>query len=290
MSTDTQTARLPMMVTRDALAPIYPKSLDDVVRMARLAAKAGLVPTQKDDTADTVEARAVASIMFGMEVGLPPMQAVRGVAVINGRAMIWGDTLVAVLWAKGFKVDKQWTGDDETLACTATIVRPDGTTISRTYTAKDAIKAGLWQAAPTVTKRNFKTGESYTKENDSPWFKYQRDMLGWKALARAQRDGASDATAGLILREDVVGAEPQLTEAAQPAPVALKAAPIDDLPDTDAPPPKSELDTGKARAAIAMASTPEAVQAVRNLFPNADWDVLEQAMLDRLDAVHSVAA
>jgi hypothetical protein len=81
---------------------IIPQSVEEVFRLATAIAKSGLAPS----TMRTAEQITIA-IMHGAEIGLPPMQAVQRIAVVNGRPTIWGDAVPALLLSRGFKLDER---------------------------------------------------------------------------------------------------------------------------------------------------------------------------------------
>lgn len=179
------------------IAGIVPQTIEEVFRLAKCIAVSGLAP-QNMNTPEQI----TVAIMTGLEIGLPPMFAIQKIAVINGRPSIWGDAVPALLWSKGFKL-REWVegvGDDRVAHCEVT--RPDGEKIERTYSVKQAIKAGLWQTQEKV-KRRSKDGSFYEKDNDSPWFRFQERMLPMRARGYASRDGAADALAGLYLTEEL---------------------------------------------------------------------------------------
>ena len=154
---------------------IIPQSVEEVFRIAKAIGASGLAPTGMK----TVEQITVA-IMHGAEIGLPPMQAIQRIAVVNGRPTIWGDAVPALLWSRGFKIEES---DDGTVA-TCTITRPDGTTITRTFSDADAKAAGLL-------------------DKPGPWKQYRRRMRQMRARGFASRDGAPDVLCGLYIAEEV---------------------------------------------------------------------------------------
>lgn len=190
-----------------ALLPIYPETFEDVVRLARMACIAGMIKPMRigygDDArtedSGTVEARATMIILEGMEVGLPPMQAIQLIAMINGRMTVHSEGVPAVLLSKGFKIKQEFSGiefqDDFTAVCTLT--RPDGDSIRSAFSVKDAKDAGLWDASATVTKYG------KTKPNDSAWHLYPKRMLWARALGFAAKDKGADALRGLMVREEM---------------------------------------------------------------------------------------
>ncbi len=213
---------------------IIPQTFEDVQRIANMAVGAGLGSFAWNDTDEQKRAKAVAAIMHGMELGLSPMQALGGIAVINGKTTIYGDLLTAVLWANGFKVKKWVDGEGDNRVARARITRPDGEVIEDKFSVAQAKQARLWDTRETV-KKKAKGGGEYMAPNDSAWFRFPEDMLGWKALGRCVRSGASDVTRGLTLREDmdnpIVDITPDPPAASSDDIPEIPAAPADDIPE-----------------------------------------------------------
>lgn len=224
-----------------ALLPIYPQTFEEVVRFARLSIMAGMIKPQtkgygdnaveEDQTA--VEARATMIIMQGMELGIPPMQAVQLLAMINGRITAHSEAVPGLLLSRGFKIAKSWRGtemvDDWTSVCTLT--RPDGQKFIGEYSVIAAKRARLWSPSQKITKKG-KGGSSYEADNDSPWHRYPDRMLWARALGFAAKDGAADALKGLMVREemeDIIRSE--MARDITPAKAAPLAIP-DDVTDT----------------------------------------------------------
>lgn len=165
--------------TGAAIVGIVPTSIEEVFRVATAVHKSGLAPRDMG----TAEKLTVA-IMHGLEIGLPPMQAIQRIAVVNGRPTIWGDAIPALLLSKGFKLVEriEGTGDDRVAWCV--VHRPDGDRVPRSFSVADAKTAGLWA----------KVG---------PWKQYPERMLQMRARGFAARDGAADVLMGLYLREEI---------------------------------------------------------------------------------------
>lgn len=176
----------PSLEVGGRLLGIVPRNIDEIFRLASAIAKSGLAPKDMN----TPEKLTVA-IMTGLELGLPPMFAINKIAIINGRPTLWGDSIPALLWGRGFRIEDEISGEGENRCATCTVTRPNGETTTRTFGVKDAKKAGLW-------------GKS------GPWTQYPDRMLSMRARAFAARDGASDVLGGLYLREEIddVPAEP----------------------------------------------------------------------------------
>lgn len=228
-------------------APIVPQTFEDVQRLATMAVAAEIGHYGYKDTPEQRIAKATAAIMHGMELGLSPMQSLSGIAVINGRPTIYGDLLTAVLLANGFKIKKWIEGDGDERVARARITRPDGEVIEDKFSVAQAKQARLWDTRETVQKKA-QGGGTYTAQNDSAWFRFPDDMLGWKALGRCARSGASDATRGLMLREDI---EATMIDVTPPTPtVALDVPEVPSIPDASEVPeiPVEETVSGDAEA------------------------------------------
>lgn len=220
------------------MASIVPHSFEDVQRLAIMAVKAGLYPKEKrsdNEDEETAIARAAMAIMQGLECGIPPMQAVQNIAIINGRAMMYGDLLTALLWSRGFKIKKWIEGDGEEMVGHARIVRPDGEIIEKSYSVKQAKKARLWDVREKV-RRKGKNNDWYDAENDAPWFRFAERMLEWRAFGYAVKDGASDATHGMLVREEADPTYNRVVDVTPTAtPVTAQISPPDipdEIPDT----------------------------------------------------------
>lgn len=223
----------PLRANGGSIVAIVPQSFEDVQRLAKMAVAAGLAPRAYNDDDAVATAKATAAIMHGLECGVPPMQAMQNIAVINGRTVMWGELLVAVLLSHGFKV-KMWVeGVGNARVGHARLTRPDGEVTEATFSVAQAKTARLWDEREKVRKKG-KNGEFYEAPNDSAWFRFPDDMLEWKALGRANRRGGSDATRGLMIRQDMdeppemKDITPTATPAALDLPDIPDEAPADD--------------------------------------------------------------
>lgn len=175
-------SRAPMSVTERGLSL---RNLDDMWRFATCLAKSGLAPKG----IDTPESILIATQM-GMELGLTPMAAIQNIAVINGRPAIWGDAQLAVCRAcsawdeKGF--GESWEGDEnaDDFRAVVTCQRRGGNPCTRTFSVKDAKKAGLWG-------------------KQGPWSQYPKRMLQMRARSYALRDTFGDVLRGFHSVEEV---------------------------------------------------------------------------------------
>lgn len=165
-----------------AIAALVPQSLDDAFRLAKALSMSGdMVPKHFQQKPEMI----MAAIVRGMEIGLAPMQALSNIAVINGRASIWGDALPALIQRAGHSIDSGIEGDGDQMVAWAEVTRGDnGKVYRRTFSVADAKKAGLWGKA-------------------GPWQTYPTRMLQMRARSYAARDGASDALMGLQVAEEM---------------------------------------------------------------------------------------
>ncbi len=164
------------------LAAIVPQDIDQALRLSRALAMAGdMVPRDFQNQPEKI----MGAILRGQEVGLAPMQALSNIAVINGRATLWGDALPALMQKAGHHVDVEIEGDGDNARAVATLTRGDtGKSIVRTFSMADAKRAGL------ASKKG-------------PWQDYPTRMLMHRARSWAIRDGAADALMGMQVAEEV---------------------------------------------------------------------------------------
>lgn len=249
---------------------IVPQSFEDAQRLATMAVASGLWKGEKKDSDQQKHAKATIAIMQGLECGVPPMQAMQSIAVINGKCVMYGDLLTALLWAHGFDIEQSISGTGDQRTATCTITRPNGKKITRTFSVADAKKARLWDERVTVKKQW--DGKWEDKPNDSPWFKYPDRMLAWRALGYAQKDGASDVTKGLAIREDVEAELPMRD--ITPAPMALELPDIPDTADVETVEEDPTDETEAAMLHIKNSINIEMLEHVRQLFPDADMEAL----------------
>lgn len=178
------------------LAALAPQTLDEAFRLAKALSSAGdMVPKHYQGQPEMT----MAAIIRGMEVGLAPMQALSSIAVINGRASLWGDALPALMQRAGHHIDVELEGAGDTLTAVATLTRGDtGKTVVRRFSMADAKRAGL-------------------AGKQGPWTQYPQRMIAARARAWACRDGASDALMGMQAAEEVSDYGPDAARDVTPA-------------------------------------------------------------------------
>lgn len=166
------------------------RSFDEMARFCRAIVNSGLSP-KSFQTPEQV----MIAIQSGLEIGLPPMQALQSIAVINGKPSLYGDGALAVamrhpLWGG---IEETYVAETETAVCKVfrftrkADAEPNPTT--RTFSREDAKRAGLW-------------GKS------GPWTSYPSRMLQMRARAFALRDSFADALKGCGIAEEVSDYQP----------------------------------------------------------------------------------
>jgi hypothetical protein len=164
---------------------IVPQNFGDLERFAEKLAKTNMIPTAyKDKPGDCLVA-----MMMGNELGLPFLQALQGIAVINGKPSIYGDLALALVLSKG--LIESWTEYDQNEAGAKgfgffQVKRKGNSTVREfKFSAEDAKKAGLWG-------------------KQGPWTQYPGRMLMFRARGFALRDMFPDALKGLVLVEEAM--------------------------------------------------------------------------------------
>ena len=219
------------------LAPIMPTSFEDVQRFARVAVAAGMF---KADGEETALAQATLAVMQGLESGIPPMQAIQQIAIINGRATIWGDLVPALIWSRGHEIEEWIEGEGDGRVAHCQITRGDnGRIVKRSFSVKQAVKAGLWDTRARVKRWNNQKKEWYEKDNDNPWFRFDERMLQMRARGFCARDAVPDVLRGMYIREEMEEERP--VRDITPERASVQPAP----PSPPAPPPPPAIEASQ---------------------------------------------
>ena len=178
--------RKPQLTSGGAVAAFIPQTLDELYRLGNVMSASGLSPFK------TPEAAAIA-IMAGAELGFSPAQACQSLAVVNSKAVLWGDAIPALLLSNGFKI-REWLENEAPdypleMRAVCEITRPDGQVFTEGFSVADAKEANLW-------------GKS------GPWQTAKKRMMKMRARSFCARDGASDVLRGLYVAEEVQDFQP----------------------------------------------------------------------------------
>lgn len=221
--------------------PIVPTSFEEVQRIAAMVVSAGMFKATDKNQA---VAQATMALMQGLEIGISPMQAANGIAIINGRPCIWGSLVPALIWKAGHKIEEWIEGEDMEAVAHCKITRSDNNIeIERTFSMKDAKRAGLL-------------------EKPGPWKQYPRRMLGMRARGFAANDGVPDVLRGMYTVEEMQDVAEDRGALAE-APAMPPPPPLADPLDEDAAFLKEATqDTGQISEADAAASMKLAMEDV----------------------------
>ena len=183
------------------LTILEPKSLTEAMEFAEVLSKSGILSGDYQGK----PANVLVAIQWGYEVGLAPMQALQNIAVINGKATVWGDSALALVKSHpAYRGHEEWLEGEEAI-CEIKRRLPNGDieTTRRTFSIQEANRAGL-------------------TNKKGPWQNYPNRMLCLRARGFALRDSFPDALKGIITTEEAMDyedAEKQSSEKAVQAPV-----------------------------------------------------------------------
>lgn len=159
-------------------------SFEDAFRFGKAVVASGMAPN-----AYRRPEQVLIAIQYGAELGLPPMQSLQAIAVINGRPVLWGDALPALVWSSGKceDISENFDGEEGTdaFAAVCKVKRVGQAEHSvRRFSVADAKAAKLWGKA-------------------GPWQQYPKRMLQIRARAWAFRDTFADVLSGFSVAEEV---------------------------------------------------------------------------------------
>lgn len=196
----------------DELAQVYqPKSLEQAQWLAKQVVSSGLAPSDLRKPQD-----ALVILMTGAELGLRPMEALRGIYVVNGRPTLKADLMVALV-RKSPECEYFTRTEMNNERCTYETKRSDQPQPQEyTYTIEQAHNAGL--------------------TDKDVWEKYPDRMLRARAASALAREEYPEVLLGLYTPEeassidddpetDPVVAEVVEDDAAQPEPTGETAEP-----------------------------------------------------------------
>ena len=157
-----------------------PRTMDEAMKFCEIMAKSDLVPTGYKDKPGNI----MVAIQMGQELGMTPMRALRSIAVINGRASIWGDDMLAMVLASPVCEYVNESESTETMGI-CRLKRKGCVEQVSTFTLEDAKRAGLLG-------------------KQGPWQTNPRRMLRLRARGFGLRDTFADVLAGLVSVEEAL--------------------------------------------------------------------------------------
>lgn len=168
--------------TKNQTFSLAPRNLEEAMKYADILSKSSIIPKDFKGKAGDI----LVAVQMGSEIGLPPIQALQNIAVINGRPSVWGDAALAICQShpKYKSIEESLIESKDGNHKAVCIVKRKGEDEYKvTFSVEDAKKAGLWG-------------------RQGPWSTYPKRMLQMRARGFALRDKFSDALKGMITREE----------------------------------------------------------------------------------------
>lgn len=166
------------VATQQDTFSLAPRNMAEAMEFAKVIASSDMVPKHYINKPGNV----LVAVQMGAELGLKPMQALQGIAVVNGNPTIWGDAMWALILSHPEYEDS--TQDMTDTKCTVMLKRKNKSAVVSTFTMDDAKKAGL-------------------AGKQGPWQTAPKRMLQMRARAFACRDLFADALRGIKSTEEV---------------------------------------------------------------------------------------
>lgn len=177
---------------------MVPRSLEEAMKYAELMSDSDLVPSGYKGKPGNI----LVAIQKGLEVGLSPMAAVETIAVINGRASLWGDGMLALVQAHpAYEAIDEGQSTEKEGVCR--VKRKGEAWYEQRFSLEDAKRAGLLGKA-------------------GPWTQYTKRMLQLRARGFALRDKFADALKGMIAAEEALDIQAEVVREAEPPAPSLK--------------------------------------------------------------------
>lgn len=158
---------------------LSPQTFEQALTFSNYLADSDLVP--KDFKGKP--GNCLIAMQWGAELGLKPLQALSNIAVINGRAALWGDAVIALVRGSSKCEYVQESDDGHTATCR--VKRRGEPEEVRTFGMDDAKTAGLLG-------------------KQGPWTQYPKRMRQMRARAFALRDVFPDVLRGMPVAEEVM--------------------------------------------------------------------------------------
>lgn len=167
----------------------------EAMEAAKMIANSDLAPKDFKGKPGNV----LVAIQMGMELGLAPMQALQNITVINGKACIWGDAMLAVVQSSGkLEYINEW--EENGIAYCETKRKGYPKPHTTTYSDNDAKSAGLLN-------------------KPGPWQTHKNRMKQVRARAFNLRDQFADVLRGISSAEEVQDYAVDTTTSKSPIPL-----------------------------------------------------------------------
>ena len=186
------------------------KSLDDFFRFADIALASGLAPKAMT-SADAI----VVALIAGAELGMPAMQSLQNIGVINGKPAPFGDAVPGIVLSSGLCAEfEEWMEENgeavDSLPQGKLSDWPDSFTWVTRVQRKGRNKPRLSYFSVGDAKRANLWGKG------GPWTQFPQRMLRFKSMGFAMRDEFPDVLRGFVPYEDLADySEPAKTISVQ---------------------------------------------------------------------------
>lgn len=236
-----------------ALRPDWAISnFDGLLKLSSELIKTGFLPS-----GIKTPQQAVAIILTGRELGIPTMQALRQINVIQGKPTVPPELMLALAYQRipGFSATVL---ESTTTICRMRFKRGEAV-FDSSFSMEDAKRMGL-----------------AGKDN---WLKQPATMLRWRCIAQGLRLIAPDATGGIYTTEEMNPDLPVDEDRPRmpPLPVAPEAPPIrivssepipepDDVPYYEPPPPRPQEDVVSPSHPLVLEDDPQIVKDAAEIF------------------------
>lgn len=191
-------------------AAIMPQSFEGMLAQADVLVKSGLLPVEIKSPA-----AAVAIMLTGRELGIPPMQAFRSIYVVKGKPTLSAQLMGALILRAGHTYKIM---ESSNTRCEIEFTRRNGQAYRHEFTMDDAKRAGL--------------------ANSATWQAYPKALLFSRCMSAGARVAMPDVLAGMYTPEELADADtvivgeggevidvlPKPERENQPQPKALAAA------------------------------------------------------------------
>lgn len=176
------------LVPKEVYDFMVPTNYENALEISKSFAKSMMIPKHfRNNPTDVLIA-----ISYGNQLGLAPIMALNGIAVINGAPSLYGNVFWAVILSSPNYIKHQEFWDDD----------------KKEWTTK------IWKRGneePYTASFSFAEAEQAKLLKDpskaSTWGKYPKDMCMWRARGRAGKSGFSDALCGLSASQEVIDIE-----------------------------------------------------------------------------------
>lgn len=207
---DVESTELATINSTPDVHALVPSSLDGAMQFAKWLAQSSLLPKAVNKEHDIFFI-----ICAGMELGLPPMAALRGLYTVHGRTALESKTKAALCIQKGAAVyfkRVEFTPDATTWE---TLRRGASEPQRMRYTRQEAIDAFLAPGKPSG-------GGATVAGKEGPWRQFTQRMISHRALGWLCDDVYPDIVMGVATAEDF-----DANDTYQPISSAAKAGAID---------------------------------------------------------------